>query len=402
MRALVGLTRLTLRGSDRKSILSNLAPLQGLKLTHLECPGTAVKDLSPLAGMPLESLHCDLTRVRDLSPLRTLPLRELSLYQTEVTDLRPLRGRQLDELNIGSTAVSDLSPLEGMPLTSLFVGGSQVTDLSPLKSMPLKKLTIDATQVKDLSPLKGMVLRVINYKYTPVTDVTPLRGMPLEDVECSFDAQRDGEVLRSIQTLALINRKSAAAFWKEVAGAAGEKGPEGSPKEYTNSLKMKFMLIPKGKFTMGSPRAEIDRCLKLLGEKAWEKDRLPTEGPEHEVEISQPFYLGATEVTVGQFRQFVAANPTHIVDARWQNPGFEQTNDHPVVWVSWVDAVAFCAWLSEQDGKNTACPRRPSGSMAVAPAGPGRVIATAMPKQLWPSTPGSMRIQELGRIRLGS
>ena len=32
--------------------------------------------------------------------------------------------------------------------------------------------------------------------------------------------------------------------------------------EFTNTLGMKFKLIPAGKFTMGSPKEEIDRCLK--------------------------------------------------------------------------------------------------------------------------------------------
>ena len=37
-------------------------------------------------------------------------------------------------------------------------------------------------------------------------------------------------------------------------------------------------------------------------------------------------------------------------NAGWKNPGFEQTDVHPVVIVSWNDAAAFCRWLSEKEG----------------------------------------------------
>jgi formylglycine-generating enzyme required for sulfatase activity/tRNA A-37 threonylcarbamoyl transferase component Bud32 len=132
-------------------------------------------------------------------------------------------------------------------------------------------------------------------------------------------------------------------------------GEKDSPNEFTNSLNMKFMLIPAGKFTMGAPQAEIDGCLKVVGD-GWLKDHLLTEGPEHEVQISRPFYLGATKVTVGQFRQFVNEKNYLVGDERWRSPGFEQTETHPVVLVSWHNAVDFCAWLSEKEGKTYRLP----------------------------------------------
>jgi formylglycine-generating enzyme required for sulfatase activity/uncharacterized membrane protein len=129
----------------------------------------------------------------------------------------------------------------------------------------------------------------------------------------------------------------------------------GPPTDFTNTLGMKFKLIPAGKFTMGSPKEEIDRCLKELA-GAWLWQNLATEGPEHPVEITQPFYLGATEVTVGQFRQFVEEEGYQVGDGRWRNPGFDQTDQHPVVWVSWNNAVDFCKWLSKKEGKEYRLP----------------------------------------------
>ena len=64
-----------------------------------------------------------------------------------------------------------------------------------------------------------------------------------------------------------------------------------SPKEITNTIGMKLMLIPAGTFLMGSPDEDRDNG---NGEK-----------PQHPVRITHPFYLGVTEVTRGQFRRFV-------------------------------------------------------------------------------------------------
>ncbi len=127
--------------------------------------------------------------------------------------------------------------------------------------------------------------------------------------------------------------------------------------EYTNTLGMKFKLIPAGKFTMGSPREEIDRCCKLEeARNDWAGRYLRSEGPDHPVEITRSFYLGVTEVTVGQFRQFVEEAKYQVGDTHWRDPGFEQTDDHPVVCVSCKNAIDFCAWLSKKEGKTYRLP----------------------------------------------
>jgi formylglycine-generating enzyme required for sulfatase activity len=126
----------------------------------------------------------------------------------------------------------------------------------------------------------------------------------------------------------------------------------------TNSLGMKLALIPAGEFLMGSPDAD--------------KDAFADEKPQHRVRITRPFYLGTTEVTVGQFRRVVEsagyrteaerdgkggfgwneAKGTFEQDPKytWRNPGFAQTDEHPVTNVSWNDAIAFCNRLSEHEG----------------------------------------------------
>lgn len=57
--------------------------------------------------------------------------------------------------------------------------------------------------------------------------------------------------------------------------------------------------------------------------------------------------FATTETRVKDYAQFVA--DTHHSKTRWQSPGFEQTPEHPVVMVSWVDAVSFCKWLTDRE-----------------------------------------------------
>jgi len=133
----------------------------------------------------------------------------------------------------------------------------------------------------------------------------------------------------------------------------------------TNTLGMKLKLIPAGVFQMGSPKDEKDR-----------DDDEGEKGP-HTVRITKPFFMGVHEVTKGQFAQFVKDQNFQTEAERdgkggfgldsersfaqkpeytWRNLGFIQSDDHPVVNVSWNDAVAFCEWLSRQEGKTYRLP----------------------------------------------
>jgi formylglycine-generating enzyme required for sulfatase activity len=120
------------------------------------------------------------------------------------------------------------------------------------------------------------------------------------------------------------------------------------PKERTNSIGMKLILIRSGKFLMGSP--------------AQEKDRSDDEGPEHEVEITPAFWMGATEVTTAQFRSFVEKTQyrTEWEEAKlpdtWKQNLLGTTDDDPVVLVTWNDAMKFCEWLSREEGETYTLP----------------------------------------------
>ncbi|MCA9045400.1 MAG: SUMF1/EgtB/PvdO family nonheme iron enzyme, partial [Planctomycetaceae bacterium] len=124
----------------------------------------------------------------------------------------------------------------------------------------------------------------------------------------------------------------------------------GVPVEYTNSIGMKFRLIPPGEFLMGKTPEEVGAGLRSAGEDAHWRERAQAEGPQHKVVLTQPFYLSAMEVTQSQYAEVAGVNPSNFsVD----NAGGElvanlETGNLPVETVSWNDATEFCDSLSER------------------------------------------------------
>ncbi len=120
-----------------------------------------------------------------------------------------------------------------------------------------------------------------------------------------------------------------------------------------------FVVIPAGRFTMGSSSSK--------------SDHIGNEGPQRLVEIPRKFAVGKYEVTKRQYRQFVEETGrlpgtncyadfdedgafTQTEEANWQNPGFIQTENHPVVCVNWYDAQSYAQWLSKKTGKQYRLP----------------------------------------------
>ena len=109
-----------------------------------------------------------------------------------------------------------------------------------------------------------------------------------------------------------------------------------------------LVLLPTGRFQMGSPEHERARAMAAGSQKAW----LDRETPQHWVGIEQPLALGRFAVTVGEWRRFAAATGWTVHgEIDWDAPGFEQSDEHPVVGVSWDDAQLYLRWLSEQTGQ---------------------------------------------------
>lgn len=194
--------------------VTNLLPLQAL--THLEllhCPG-----YSRGKG-----------KLSDLKPLQELKLQSLLIKNTDVADLTPIAKLPLTHLDCSVTPVSDLSPLRGMPLSQLRVMTTQVADLSALADAPLTDLDIEYTYVTSLAPLRGKrTLLKLNFRRTAITDLTPLQETSIVDLQYEVNLERDEKILRSLETLVKINNQPIAEFWKivdEKKKAAGNPSP---------------------------------------------------------------------------------------------------------------------------------------------------------------------------------
>jgi hypothetical protein len=92
-----------------------------------------------------------------------------------------------------------------------------------------------------------------------------------------------------------------------------------------------MIVIPAGKFMMGSPKNEPDRNR--------------SEGPQHEVTIAKPFAVSKFEVTFEEWDACVAAAACPQVPDGWGR------GNMPVINVSWVDAKQYVRWLSQLTGR---------------------------------------------------
>jgi formylglycine-generating enzyme required for sulfatase activity len=143
-----------------------------------------------------------------------------------------------------------------------------------------------------------------------------------------------------------MRRTLALALTFTIASHAISADP---PQEFTNSIGMKFKLIPAGEFMMGRSEPLEKTATGVLGPNpSWNEDDLPL----HKVRIAGPFYMGVTEVTQEQYEKLVGKNPSYFSKS---GQGAEEvkginTCNFPVENVSWEDAMEFCRRLSAKEG----------------------------------------------------
>ncbi len=349
LRALTDLQELNASGYyTEKSELTDLSPLRGMPLTKLICLRNPIVDLTPLRGMPLTELDCTYTRVEDLTPLAGMRLVKLSCLHSPVRDLSPLKGMPLTDLQIGFTRVADLSPLAGMPLTSVGCVDTNVTDLMPL--VQCKALTSLKLSDKLLS---ATALEAFQ-KSLPNCGIT-WNGPPVAGIKTTPVLAGADESASPPPAVAPFNAGQARDHQKAWANHLQ------TSIEMTNSIGMKFVLIPPGEFLMGSDTLEAVLKNDAMIDTPINERR--SELPQHRVVLTRPIWMSANEVTAGQFKQYLDAISPAELDTELTSLKKQQAvqpDNHPVVMVPWNRAVSFCEWLTTHDvgSPQTSTPNR--------------------------------------------
>ena len=119
-------------------------------------------------------------------------------------------------------------------------------------------------------------------------------------------------------------------------------GPTRQQIELGGGVSMKLARIPAGRFVMGQADGEAD------------------ERPPARVVIPEPFWIGVCEVTNGQYRRFDPSHEPGYFAKRYQGidgPGLALDGPkQPALRVSWLQAMAFCRWLSQKTGRDFTLP----------------------------------------------
>jgi formylglycine-generating enzyme required for sulfatase activity len=263
-----------------------------------------------------------------------------------------MRGGNADSLVVNSRAATRLS---GAPIARQKAMGFRVAVSQP---------------AEDGQSIRAAGLGAAEDRPRPAVEPPPARSSQMAKPPAPAIAPFDANEARAYQ-----------AAWAKYLHA---------PRERMNVVGMSLVLIPPGKFLMGSTPEQMAE-----GRKIAEQDRerpqqdlaasaIKTETPQHQVTLTRPYWLGSMEVTVRQFKKFVEATK-YVTEAEqfgfgnspevkandqvkpqvhglsWRSPSYPVTDDSPVTQVTWHDAVRFCNWLSDQD-KLKPCYRQDAGS----------------------------------------
>jgi len=170
---------------------------------------------------------------------------------------------------------------------------------------------------------------------SPVVEITGQTGQSQINVETSAQAHIDDTPVGQVAPSTPLEPPPLAVTPSPRA-APVLPTPSATPLEPRHPFKPEMVALPGGEFWMGSPEGEAERSKQ--------------DGPRHRVTL-KPFAIGKYEVTFAQYDAFAQATGR-------QKPSDEGwgRDQHPVINVSWGDAVAYAVWLSTETGEKYRLP----------------------------------------------
>ncbi len=298
-------------------------------------------------------------------PIALTPLVSKPSLSNVASETRPVPSRvtipaKPVEPNVKSVLVT-LSPVETKPsLPSI----SKEMQTAPAVAKPVGTIAISAPAKETRLPKVRLFTIAKDLDIAVSVLVTHCKHLGFSQVKNQFSALNGDQVEAVKQRIAQSTKAAITSATTQKLLNAGDRLDIPFP----GGLKMAFAYCPSGSFMMGSPVTEQER------------DDNETQ---HKVTLSSSYYMGIHPVTRGQFAVFIAKSnykteaemhggghvwngKEWVLDPKfnWRNPGFAQTDDHPVCFVSYKDAVSFSKWLINHRINRIlfAYPPRPSGS----------------------------------------
>ena len=204
------------------------------------------------------------------------------------------------------------------------------SDLSQKSENLIPKETLNTTEVDEAQQI------------SLIAQITPAEETEASNAGSGWHGWPDGVPAPAIAPFGTEQAKQYQEAWAKHLRV---------PVEFTNSIGMKFMLVPPGELMMGSTSEEIEEALKwVAGDKQWHEP-IRSEAPQHKVILTKPMYIGVTEVTQAEYVKVMGTNPSYFSPnglGKEAVAGID-TNLHPVELVTWNDAAEFCSKLSKQE-----------------------------------------------------
>ena len=355
--------------------------LASTSVAQRERPSKLASESANKALQDFKTAEQELVKKKEVKNKKTNKVFEETFGTTRGELLAELKKRLLEETKNGNldnaveirSAISyfeklkpnDPAGLEGRPrrlgsaVANKALTNFRVAERALTKKLDEKNKQLDKFFKQAHGELHDDLVTKLNKSLTEQTTAGNLDGaLEIRSAVSYFNKMKLGDIaLKSVKAPAPEVKPAE----KDEATPAEKIG--GLRSKITNSIGMEFKLIPAGEFLMGS-ETELKELVKKFRWKG------SGEFPQHKVTISKPFYMGTYEVTVGNFKAFVAATGYKTTaelskqggqgyDGRegmvngkmfsWRNAGFQQGDDHPVLNVTMRDAEMFCKWLSHKE-----------------------------------------------------